>query len=290
MKILLGRKISINEEEKANRIIEFRMRNLRPFISRHIKERPFKLIKEVAPTEFDMFVVGSDQVWRPKYNCWYGLRIEDSFLDFAEGWNVRRISYAASFGTEEWEYSEAQRIRCSSLLHLFNAVSVRETQAIGMCKSYLGVDAIQTLDPTLLLTKEDYERIINEETYLRKPAGGLLCYFLDYDNEKRELVSKISENIGLEPFNAFVGNNILEESCKEESYVSIAQWLSFFKEAEFVVTDSFHACVFSVIFQKPFIAICNKERGASRFKSLLEPLSLGDHLLDSAGEYNYNNS
>ena len=82
------------------------------------------------PNDFDAFIVGSDQVWRRLYMP----DIYREYLSFAEGWNVRRISYAASFGTEEWEYSPLETTECRRLLQKFDAVSVREASGVSLCK------------------------------------------------------------------------------------------------------------------------------------------------------------
>ena len=98
---------------------------------------------------FDAFVVGSDQVWRPRYNAY----IPNLFLDFTEGMSVKRIAYAASFGTDQWEFSAEQTTISSFLAKKFDIVSVREASGIQLCKQNLGVDAIQVLDPSLLLRR-----------------------------------------------------------------------------------------------------------------------------------------
>lgn len=108
--------------------------------------------EQVEQFHFDAFVVGSDQVWRPRYNAY----IPNLFLDFTEGMSVKRIAYAASFGTDQWEFSTEQTTISSFLAKKFDVVSVREASGIQLCKQNLGVDAIQVLDPTLLLSAEEY--------------------------------------------------------------------------------------------------------------------------------------
>ena len=77
-------------------------------------------------------------------------------MDFAKEWNIKRIAYAASFGTEEWEYTEEQTRNCSTLLKKFNAVSVRESSAVKLCNEKFKVEALHVLDPTMLLEKDEY--------------------------------------------------------------------------------------------------------------------------------------
>ena len=80
-------------------------------------------------------MVGSDQVWRPMY---YPTKIENAYLDFARDWNVKRMAYAASFGTSDWEYTAGQTRRCRELLRKFDVVSVREESAVGLCRKFFG--------------------------------------------------------------------------------------------------------------------------------------------------------
>src|SRR5690606_25016520 len=101
------------------------------------------------------------------------------FLDFLENnFYVKKIAYAASFGVSNWEFNNEQTKIFSKLLKLFDAVSVREDSAVELCDNYLGVKATHLLDPTLLLNKEDYELLLeNEEKY--ESTGELFTYILN---------------------------------------------------------------------------------------------------------------
>ena len=103
----------------------------------------------------EAFVVGSDQVWRPLYNH----NIEDMFLAFAENVQCLRFSYAASFGTDVWEFSEKQTRICKTYAKMFDAISVREFSGLKLCEEYLDVKAEHVLDPTMLLAKADYNQL-----------------------------------------------------------------------------------------------------------------------------------
>src|SRR5690606_15864360 len=102
---------------------------------------------------FDTYIVGSDQCWRPKYSP----NITNYFLDFLnDKQNVIRISYAASFGTSDWEFNEPETKMCRDLIQKFDAVSVRESSGIELCQKYLDKEAQHVLDPTMLLELDDY--------------------------------------------------------------------------------------------------------------------------------------
>lgn len=234
--------------------------------------------------KFDAIVVGSDQVWRPEYSQ----PIEFSFLSFLGDSKIKRISYAASFGVDECEYTEEQLKVCSSFLKKFDAVSVRETSGVKLCSDYFGVNAVQMIDPTLLLSADDYRSLINNTT-TRPSKGNMLIYMLDKTEEKINLVNRIATEKGLTPFWLDSPDERNEKSpLKERVKMSVEQWLRSFDDAEFVFTDSFHGCVFSIIFRKQFLAIGNKERGLSRFLSLFKLFDLEERLIFSSVDYKEN--
>lgn len=220
--------------------------------------------------DYDVFIVGSDQVWRP---C-YALPIERYFLSFLDDTcSNPRIAYAASFGTENCEFSANQILDCSKLLQKFSFVSVREQSGVEICKQLFGVRASHLLDPTLLLSKDDYLKLIQNQ----KPSkGNLMVYVLDETPDIRLFISQIAASEKLVPFNAnySLGNRL------GIPQLPIDNWLRGFVDAKLIITDSFHACVFAIIFNKPFICLGNDERGMTRFHSLLDLFGLQHCLLN----------
>ena len=283
-KYVLRQKVHIRMEISHNKFYDILSTNIRPFIEKNIQKRNFFNIKEVSEQDYDAIIVGSDQVWRPKYNLSHQLRIEDAFLDFAKDWNILRVAYAPSFGAAEWEYTPEQERNCAELVKLFDRVSVREDSGVDLCSDHLKVEATVVLDPTLLLKQEDYDALIDaSETH--SPSGDLLCYFLDESEEVKKLINLIATSKGLQPFMA--NSRIADPTApiKERIQQPIEQWLRNFKDAKFVATDSFHACVFSILFGKPFVVLGNKARGVARYDSLLNLFSAKEHLIFSAEEY-----
>lgn len=135
-------------------------KNFIKFVLRNIRSVPVKDFVPSLTAQYgiDAYVVGSDQVWRPAFNL--GPRLGNMFLDFADD-KVKKLSYAASFGCKKWEYTKEQEKACSKLARRFDAISVREASAVDLCKNHFGIDATLVLDPTLLLNKEDYEKVCN---------------------------------------------------------------------------------------------------------------------------------
>lgn len=242
--------------------------------------RDFKKICEKY--QLDALIAGSDQVWRPRYVE----NLSTNFLAFESCNSVRKISYAASFGTDQWEYGGKETAECSKYINEFSLVSVREKSAVSMCLVHFGVEAYQVLDPTLLLEKKDYIKIVEDEKE-PKSEGNLFCYILDKSPFKKDIVNDVASKYGLTPFYVNIGESTIHYS---ESYIlsnmdrfknpSVTKWLRGFMDAEMVIADSFHAVAFSIIFNKPFWVIGNRNRGLSRFSSILEMFHLEHRLVD----------
>lgn len=258
-----------------------------PFVKEHISPRLLGGFSEIKSGEYDAFVVGSDQVWRPKY---FPGRIEDAFLAFADGQNVKRLSYAASFGTTDLEYDYTDLEQCSKLLSDFNAVSVRENSAVLMCSEWFDCeDAVHVLDPVLLLPRDRYSALANGASH-RPCKGKVLSYILDKSASKTHIADLVAKWTSCQVHDASVAPTDRSIPLSERVLPSIEEWLSCFEDAEFVVTDSFHGCVLSLIFHKPFLVIGNASRGLSRFQSLLEMAGLEERIVqgvdqDDDGEY-----
>ena len=243
------------------------------FVHQHIvltHEQYLSYKKEILRKyQIDAVVVGSDQVWRPLYNpgCLY-----DTFLEFVGGAKVKKLAYAASFGVDFWEYTDQQTRRCSKLISNFTAVSVREISGVSLCKEYLGIEATPVLDPTLLLTLDEYAAVcssvpVNKVKYV-------CSYMLDASSEQKKMIEDFAKENDLQLV-LFSAHNALTYSVEE--------WLSLFRDATYVITDSFHGTVFSIIFRKEFYTLLNSSRGATRFESLLSQFALDSRVVSSIG-------
>ena len=281
-KMFIDKNTIVRLDKKNNEELEILRTNIYPFIQKNIKRRETdRRYSNINKDEFDAFVVGSDQVWRPRY---FGKTIIDrAYLSFAKGWNVKRISYAASFGTDEWLYNRRETKSCGKLLRRFDAVSVRESSAVELCKRHFGVEAQHLLDPTMLLDTSDYIKLF-EEAGTPPSDGTLMCYFLDSNPDKENIISHIANKFGLKAFttNSMFDNHDLP--LEQRIQPPLENWLRAFYDAEFVITDSFHACVFSILFRKPFIVYGNKTRGMTRFSSLLKIFGLENRLITNNQE------
>ena len=257
---------------------------IQPFVKKRICQSPElrnteSMRRYFAKQKFDCYIVGSDQVWRSCYSpC-----ITDFFLkSVPDESNARRIAYAASFGTDQWEMTSFETEECAHLAKMFDAISVREESGVSLCKQHLGVDAIHLLDPTLLLDVEDYIKLFNESGE-PKSSGNLFCYVLD-KNPVVDHIINILEEDGFTPLYANIDTTPTTGNPRPVQ-LTIEEWLRGFYDAEFVVTDSFHACVFSILFNKPFVVYGNIDRGISRVQSLLKMFNLNGRLVCSTDEF-----
>ena len=234
------------------------------FVQLHIKKTEMlNCVSSVSKKKYqlDALIVGSDQVWRPAYN--YSLK--DMYLDFCKKKKtLKRISYAASFGVDEWEYTPKQTKVCATLAKKFDEISVREESGVKLCKDHLGVEAAWVLDPTLLLKKEDYCELCKDVPFSNEKF--IAAYVLDMNETVRLQCENIASEMGL----------VLKMfSADSKSTLTVPEWLAMFRDASYVVTDSFHGTVFLIIFVKEFKCIYNKSRGSARFDSLLKLYNSG---------------
>lgn len=261
--------------------------NTLDFIAKHIKlsdriDSDYGMQKHFEDYTYKAIVVGSDQTWRPIYSP----NIYNFYLDFLKDNTTKRIAYASSFGVEDWEYSESQAIRCRDLAQKFDAISVRELSGVHLCKEHLEVEATFVLDPTLLLTANEYINHLEIKTS-GSERRTLFTYILDTNYDKEVSVKNAAHLLDLS-----VHTNQPKKSLskggngKVEDYIfpKVEDWVKSFHDAEFIITDSFHGCVFSIIFNKPFLAIGNKDRGLARFNSLLSLLNLENRLVTSSDQ------
>lgn len=227
---------------------------------------------------FQTIIVGSDQVWRPKYSP----NIAAYFLSTLQHKpNLKRIAYGASFGTDVWEFSKSQTKKYRDLIKQFNLVTVREESAMHLCKNKFDIDATVVLDPTLLIRTETYIELFTDKISIVK-EDYILVYVLDKSRDLSDAVIRIASELKcslkiIEPEKPLDK----DYSANLNDYVlpPVEQWISDIKNAKFVITDSFHGSVFSILFQKLFLSLGNHKRGLSRFESLLNILKLQERLI-----------
>ena len=202
------------------------------------------------------------------------------FLGFLpEDDNRIRIAYAASFGKTKGYISKEYMPYCRKLLHRFNAVSVREYEGVEVLqKDFDYEDGVKGLDPTLLLSADEYRKLIKDKDRMHKSKSHIAVYLLDSLKDKDSIPARVSSRLGI-PFKMF------SAEYQKGRMLTVSQWIAEFDNASFVITDSFHGCVFSILFHRFFMVIANVTRGVGRIVSLLRDCGLENRIVFSFEDF-----
>lgn len=224
--------------------------------------------------EYDVFVTGSDQVWNSSSTD--GLS-PYYFLDFAKG---KKVSYAASISNKNLSFEEKKILE--KYLSSYDAISVREKQAVELLEPVCKKDISFVLDPTLLLTKNEWEMLGNESNINIK-ENYLLIYMLGNVPRMLELAKKIAMEKKLKIVK--FGWDIKKKKYVDYniSFKKPQDFIRLFMNADYIVTNSFHGTVFSINFKKDFVSIPSS-KGNPRFLSILSVLGILDRLYDEKKE------
>lgn len=231
------------------------------FLNKHIKTS--KIVKDANDiSSYDVIFFGSDQIWNP-YICegydplYYG--------HFPKG-ETKFVSYAASLGTPQILTKE-QWNKIFLLLKSFDAISVRETKLTEYLQGG-GIKAQAVLDPTLLASKDIFERIVEKP----RETGYVLLYMLEADSNAIEFAKNIAKQKNLKLIRLRARSSVVTRKDYYDEVVpnSVGEFLGYFKYADYVVNVSFHGTAFSVIFNKDFYTLksCNFERAYGLLDSL----------------------
>lgn len=217
-------------------------------------------LKENLPIA-DIYCTGSDQVWNSDWNN----GIEKAFfLDFVPD-NKKRISYAASFGKEK--LNEEEKEITKQMLSKYQYISVRESSAKKIIED-LGINNIEhVLDPTLLLNKEEWQKL---KVNIKHKEKYILVYQLNTNNPEFDNYVKNLSKYKKMPIIRV--SNVSYQMFKYGKFVNcptVEEFISYFLNAEYIVTDSFHATAYAVNFNKKFLCIFPK-KFSTRLQSILD--------------------
>lgn len=221
---------------------DIREYSIRKFSKKYVSEKKIKNIEEVS-NEYDYFIAGSDQIWNPH---WINGYVE--FLQFAD--KKKRISYSASFGVRD--IPQEKRKDFSRYINGMEHISVREQAGAEIVQDLCGFDVPVLVDPTLLITKDEWSSIAEKPWWLEK-AKYMMVFFLGGMSEQESMeCKKIAESNDLKII------NILDKDNLDYYTSSPEEFLYLIKNASIVLTDSFHATVFSIIMNTPFLNFSRK--------------------------------
>ena len=218
----------------------------------------------------EIFITGSDQVFRPIYMRG---KPEQYLLDFVKP-DKKKIAFSASFGLEKEQFleenSEDVIEHMKKSLKSFDFISVREKSGVEICRDLFGVDAEWIIDPVFILDKSNYDKLIEDSTINYKDK--IVSYVLDTSDEYKKAYEFLSQKYN---------KKVIEAA---NSNISIENWLASIRDCDLFITDSFHGMCFALIFNKPFICLANKNRGGSRFESICEMLGIDYQCIESIDE------
>lgn len=215
----------------------------------------------------DAVIVGSDQVWRKSMVPYFGL--ENFFLRFVPD-NIKKIGYGICIGNyEEWNDDDVKTLL--PYYKRLDALSVREFQSLDYLSKigFTSPKAQWVLDPTLLLDKADYDSLILHGKTVNMTRNKIFAYILDETDFVKSEIEQKANKKELEVFKQNLNNSI-----------SIEQWIRNIKDSSYVITDSYHGVVFSIIYQKPFLFMGNERRGNVRIESLFALFNINQNNID----------
>lgn len=214
--------------------------------------------------KYDYFAIGSDQIWNPNY----GYATDFDFASFAM--SEQKICFAPSFGVDEIPDQFRETIKNN--LQQMNYIAVREKSGARIVKDLVGKDSEVLLDPTMLLYAEEWEKVAEVPHQVDLSEKYIFSYFLGTRTEEQEKrIEHIKNQYGLKEY------TLLDKRFPELYVAGPGEFIELIKNATLVCTDSFHASVFSILFQKPFIVFQRDGDGAgisSRLDTLLETFKL----------------
>lgn len=246
-------KYKINSLTKCSNFRQFRKKNLPVDAKLH--------------EEFDLYIVGSDQVWNPEIP----LKPLDYFFSFLPD-SAKRISYAASFGMDKWEYNDTFTKQVYDCLNKFSLITVREENAVEICRDIFDCHADVVLDPTLLLG--DFQDLYSVPNHSN---GTLFYYRVSQRDDWGNLAIEMAEDLGLKLYSPSLRKRVgylPELNGLNTSYPSVQEWLDMIRSSSFVLTDSFHTVVFAILNRKPFVVLPSVKSGMGRVISLLSQLNI----------------
>ncbi|OPJ61897.1 polysaccharide pyruvyl transferase family protein [Clostridium chromiireducens] len=255
-------RVPIIELKKMNYVL--RERKFNEFTEKYVQQTNYIITKDRIPKGiekmYDFFVCGSDQVWNPEFD----INSEIDFLTFAN--KGQKIAYAPSFGVSELPMKCINDYK--KWIGQIDCLSIREQAGADIIKELTGRDAVVLVDPTLMLTKNEW-LLISKKPKLKLPKKYILTYFLgDKSKSAEEKINYIAKKNNLDVINFLDFSNKYIYSLSPHEFI----WL--FNKCELVYTDSFHGSVFSLIMKKPFIVFDRQDNHTSMNSRLDTLLSL----------------
>lgn len=230
-----------------------------------------KNFSEIKREDYDILIVNSDQTWRKFDNHFY----DYGFLKFSEKWAIPRFIYGASLGYDYWGLTKEDEIIIKKLIKNFSGISVREKGSINLIKKHLGISPILVLDPTFLIDKKYYLKLISNYTgFINRNTNFIFSYLLTKNKFMLHFIKKAGKLLNCKVYNLYLNNM----SRVEDFIFGIVN-------SKAVITNSFHGTIFSILFNKPFIAFIYKSSAKERFYSIRNLFRIENRFIDDKNQF-----
>lgn len=229
---------------------------------------------------YDLYISGSDQIWNSSIN---GGIIRPYYLSFAPD-NSKKISFASSFGKTALREKEIDETR--ELLSSYDLITTREESGKEIVQK-LGLNAEAVLDPTLWLTREEWDCL---EEHIALPKKYILVYQLHNNGEMDEYVKKIEKVYKMPCLRIDLYYHYIVKAGKHVICPTPGEVISIIKNSDYIISDSFHMTVFSILYNKKFISIYSSNSFNNRIENILKWLNLENRHLDNFTDYSLVNN
>ena len=248
----------LSERRKRDQFIQFTLDN--------IKIKTYNVMEEIQPDDFGTYLVGSDQIWRTE---WIKPRLV--FLDFTKEWDVKRIAYGVSTGKEGLlcTSDDIENVFKPCAKRFIGGITTRENSLRDDINRIMGEPIAQTVcDPTMLKGVDFYNKMAKDVSRLSPKIGQYML-----DSHKSQL--------------PIVYNHLKTDEGRVFKPYDIPTFLAMYRDCNMILTDSFHGCLFSLIYNKPFICFWNAGRGNARFETLIENYGIGNRMIVDPDKMDY---
>lgn len=243
------------------------------FIEKYLE--PYNGTWETQPNDFDVFYVGSDQIWNPLYQNRY---IPALFCQFPGAKTKKCIAYSASMGINY--IPQELKPELIDYLQIFSSISVREQSSKDLILPLVNIPVYVTIDPTFLIPKEQWLNFFPQKSQ-KNDSGYIVVFEVRHSDLSYKLANLISQKYNYKI--KIIPSNITLTNFKSLKTTTPYDFISIISNAKFVVTTSFHGTAFSLIFRVPFYSIVTKLKD-DRIKDLLNSCGIKERLIDSIPE------
>lgn len=232
-------------------------------------------MEELESLQADVFMTGSDQVWGSLLDGGYD---EAYFLSFVKE-GIRKVSYAGSFGRTE--FSDIIIASYKRLLSKYDALTVRESSAVKLLEEW-GIDCGgQVLDPTLLLDSSQWSGYIEEDV----KKEYVLIYEIHNNPRLDDYAKRFAAHVGLPLVRVSPTFHQLARGGRFVFCPEIGTFLSYIKNARYMLTDSFHGTAFAINFHTPFLEVLPNNKTGARNQSILQLTGLEDRIVTDFNDF-----